>query len=243
MKGYLILSGPRSGTSWIGSLVNSTGVMGYSGEWLGLRYLEKPVKEYSLEEHFDFVLQQGTTSNNRFGIKIFPRYLNEVYGSYEYDFIQKCMLRHDVKLLRLKREDRLGQAISHVRASQTQQWRNYMQQKGQEKYDYLAIRSAMAYTDYVEKYWETYLHTHKLDFETYVYEDLVLDPLPWVNSLVEHLDVEVPKDWDTSMKIQRDDKTQVWRERFLEDYEKDNRGELKIKKPGWFQRLADRLPN
>lgn len=243
MRGYLILSGPRSGTSWIGSLANSTGVMGRSGEWLAARVLEKPMHKYTPEEHFDLVMKNASTPNGRFGVKILPIYLNGVYQNHGYDFIQKCASQYDVKLHVLKRKDRLGQAISHVRAMQTQQWQGQMRKKFWERYDYLAICEAMAMYEDIEKYWDTYLQTHKMDFDTFVYEDLCLDPTPWLNSLAEHMDVEISQRWDTYMRIQRDDKTKAWRARFLEDQEKAKIASPAPAKRGWFQRLADRLPN
>jgi LPS sulfotransferase NodH len=220
MKGYLILSSPRSGTSWLGSLGNSTGVMGTSGEWIAPYILEKSIASYQPVELLATVLGKASTENGCFAVKIFPSHLKEIYSTIGADFIQDCASKHDVKIIVLNRRDRLGQAISYVRGLQTNQWAVGSVKKGDEVYDFEAIRKAYFLGAENENFWETYLELHEMDHETYVYEDLVEDSTPCLVSIAQHLEVDVPEVWESHYRIQRDAKTEEWRERFKKDVKK-----------------------
>ncbi|MDW9459916.1 hypothetical protein CN231_25340 [Sinorhizobium meliloti] len=117
MRGYLLLTEARSGSNWLGSLVNGAGNMGRSSEWLSPKIHRLDTGALSWDAFFQELLRKCSTPNGVFGSKIFPNQLfvtHEVYGR---DFIQHCLAMHDVALVFLRRRDTLRQAISYARAS------------------------------------------------------------------------------------------------------------------------------
>ena len=217
MKGYILLSEGRSGSNWLSSMSNNTKRMGRCTEWLGREYFDREFKTFSEKEFIAAVFENAVTQNDRFAIKIFPRHLYSVYMNVGFDFLRKCLEEHDTKLMLLKRRDTMSQAISWVRGMQTRQWTSRSPKKEEEFYDFAAICRAYFYINRSYQYWDAYLGVNGYEYESHVYEDLLPDPTPYLNSLVEFLEVDHDGDWNTELRIQRDNKTQEWLERFRED--------------------------
>ena len=220
MKGYILLSEGRSGSNWLSSMANNSKVMGQCSEWLGREYFDKDLREFGEDEFFDVVLEKAKTDNDRFAIKIFPRHVHSIYLNIGFDFIHKCMQEHETKLVVLKRRDTLAQAISWVRGIQTKQWTSRNTKNGKEAYDFPAICRAYFYISRSYQYWDAYLGVNQYDFDSFVYEDLLPDPAGYLESLTEFLDVNYEGEWETELRIQRDNKTNDWLERFREDVKK-----------------------
>ncbi|MEZ5776770.1 MAG: Stf0 family sulfotransferase [Paracoccaceae bacterium] len=220
IKGYLILSEARSGTSWLASLANATGVMGQCKEWLGTEHYEKPVAEMAPEEFYAAVFDKASTENGRFAIKMFPRHLHYVRHTLGFDFVRRCVADHSVKIMCLTRRERLKQAVSFVRSIQTAQWASHTEKKGEERYDFEALCQAYFYIGRSYMYWESYLQLLGLPHETFVYEDLIGDPSAFMNPIREALEVDVNTDWKSNFRIQRDEMTEEWMSRFQSDAQK-----------------------
>lgn len=214
MKGYIVLTEVRSGSNWLTSLANSTGTMGNSGEWLGYERLPKPYYRYKANELYDYIMRKSRTENDRFAIKMFPRHIQSLQRDFGFDFVLKCLKEHDVKIVVLVRRDRLGQAISSVRARQTGQWRSTINTGKSAVYDYHSICERYFHLGASTTFWQDYLKINQIPHETVYYEDLLPDPAPFLNSLVKFLDVPQPDNWETKLAIQRDKTTDDWRARF-----------------------------
>ena len=63
MKGFLILSEGRSGTEWLRSMTNATGVLGTADEWLMVDVLDGPSSPAKAAEHLDAVVVRASTPN------------------------------------------------------------------------------------------------------------------------------------------------------------------------------------
>ena len=223
MKGILLLSMARSGTNWLNSISNKTGEMGKNGEWLGFEKLKKGRKKYTGDTYYDQIMQNATTPNERFAVKIFPRHLRQSFDFYNVDFIQKCATEHDVKFILLSRSDRVAQAISLVRARQTGYWtagakKNAEQKKPTAGYCFKSICQAYFHIGRGYDFWRSYLDINSYPYEEFIYESLTKDPSPYFQSVADHLGVPAPTDFQTKLKVQRDTTTQEWRERFMEDF-------------------------
>lgn len=218
MKGYIVLTEVRSGSNWLTSLASSTGTMGNSGEWLGFERLPKPYYRYKPDELYAYIMQKACTENGRFAIKIFPRHIQSVQRNFGFDFVLKCLKEHDVKIVVLTRQDRLGQAISSIRARQTGQWRSTIKTGKASDYDYHGICERYFNLGVSNAFWQDYLNINNIPHEIIVYEDLLSDPAPFLSSLATFLDVAQPENWQSKLTIQRDKTTDDWKTRFNAEF-------------------------
>lgn len=220
-KGVLILSVGRSGTNWLKSISDATGRMGHTGEWLGFEKLAKPWKSYTAQSYYDYIIQQASTPNTRFSVKIFPRHLRHAHSCYGFDFIRKCVNEHDIKLYLVTRTDRVAQAISLLKAQQSGAWHSEHQaaKSGGRplRYNYAQLCKNYFTISQAYGFWQTYLAAQNLPYEAFTYEDLLPDPAPFFNSTAAHLEVPAPEQLESPLQIQRDAHSADWRQRFEAD--------------------------
>jgi LPS sulfotransferase NodH len=120
LRGVAVLTEGRSGSNWLGSLTNSTGLMGRSEEWLDPAYLGFEPLSYDVLERT--VIEKGATDNGRFGIKLFPRHLRWSREKFGKDFLFEIRGKHELGFILLERRDRIAQAISFYRARMSGVW-------------------------------------------------------------------------------------------------------------------------
>ena len=217
MRGYLLLTEARSGSNWLGSLINHAGNMGQSSEWLSPKIHRLDMSALSWDAFYAEIIKKSSTPNGNFGSKIFPNHLfltREIYGK---DFIRHCLSVHDVALVFLRRSDTLRQAISYARARQTRSFAAHIGGKAEPVYDFEQIARCFFYIRDSYVFWQSYLELTGLPFAQFVYEDLVADPSPFVGHIAEHLQVAPPAELRTSMAVQRDELTEEWIARFRQD--------------------------
>ncbi|TPM15141.1 Stf0 family sulfotransferase [Mesorhizobium sp. B2-3-5] len=216
MKGVAILTEARSGSEWLGSLANSTGLFGKSAEWLDTANLG--CKPKSFDELMSAVIDRGGTANGRFAVKLFPRHLHWSQAKYGADFLAECLRRHAMGLVLLERRDRLRQAISYCRAKASGRWRSTDGADLVPRYDFAGICQAYFLIEQSYAFWEAYLRMADLPYDHFFYEDLLDDPRPYVASMARQLSIEMPnREFKTNLRLQRDNHTEDWAERFQND--------------------------
>ncbi|UCI31619.1 Stf0 family sulfotransferase [Mesorhizobium sp. B4-1-4] len=216
MKGVAILTEARSGSEWLGSLANSTGLFGKSAEWLDTANLG--CKPKSFDELMSAVIDRGGTANGRFAVKLFPRHLHWSQAKYGADFLAECLRRHAMGLVLLERRDRLRQAISYCRAKASGRWRSTDGADLVPQYDFAGICQAYFLIEQSYAFWEAYLRMTDLPYDHFFYEDLLDDPRPYVASVARQLSIEMPnREFKTNLRLQRDNHTEDWAERFQND--------------------------
>lgn len=217
MKGYLLLTSHRSGSTWLTSLANESGEMGNCEEWLTRSHLDAPAKSYTQKTHFSMVLSKAERAG-RFGVKIMPAELHRTYYDFGYDFIKNCASGMDTLLVSLERRDLVAQAISLTRALQTRAWRSTDQTKSRDPvYDFRKICWSLQYIARSAQFWKVYQIAAGIDIRTFYYEDLFEDPSPFLEHLADHFGVEIPSEPLSRLAIQRDELTIEWRDRFEAD--------------------------
>jgi LPS sulfotransferase NodH len=226
LKGVAVLTEGRSGSNWLASLTNATGVMGRSAEWLNSSYLGFDPRDYETLEQT--VVQKGTTENGRFSIKVFPRHLLWSKAKFGKDLLFEMRKRYDLSFVILERRDRLRQAISFYRARMSGVWTS--RHKGEQAslaYDFAEISRAYFQIEQSYAFWRAYLSLPELGSLQFVYEELQDDPNPYVQAVAALLDVEAPEVRPvSSLRIQRDGVTEEWTARFREDAAK--RGAIEV---------------
>ena len=219
-KGVLILSMPRAGSNWLGSLTNATGTMGKLDEWLDFGHLTKPKGPEGRRALYTRTLQSASSPNGRFAVKIFPRQLLQVIDEYEFDFIRRTRREHDTGLILLEREDRMAQAISLVRAMQSGAWTADNDTGKEVRYNYGALCQAYFHIGRGYAFWHSYLSLGNLPYTRFTYESLLQGPHPYLDTVAEMLGVPASTTPESPLELQRDDTTAEWRTRFENDIEK-----------------------
>lgn len=222
MKGVAILTEARSGSEWLGSLANSTGTLGQSGEWLDPSKLG--FKPKSFDELLCAVIDRGKTANCRFAVKVFSRHLETAQAKYGVDFLTECIRRHGIGLVLLERRDRLRQAISYCRAKASGRWQSTTSSADLiPEYDFASICQVYFRIEQSHAFWGAYLRMADLPYDHFFYEDLLSDPRPYVASLARQLSVEMPNcNFETNLRLQRDAYTEEWVERYRNDARSKN---------------------
>jgi len=217
--GYAICTSGRSGSNLLCQYLSGTGVLGNPLEYFngsGRRLLGYPEYPDDPSRQIDWILAEGATPNGIYGLKIFPAQVELIEKS-----IRWTELLPNLRFGLLKRRDILGQALSAVRALQTEQWRSSMPARGPTIYDSAQIyeRLQFAARDYAR--WDIFFARKAVAPTIIVYEDLLADPQSAVDQVAglfglrgqaraasERIDLE----------IQRDATTEEWRARFLDEY-------------------------
>jgi LPS sulfotransferase NodH len=218
-RGYAICTSGRSGSNLLCQYLSSTGVLGHPLEYFnggGRRTLGCPEYPDDPVEQIDWILTKGGTPNGIYGVKIFP---------WQFDRIEQSL--HWTKLLPnlafvlLRRRDLLGQAISTVRAAQTNQWRSTMAAQGSAAYNGAQIYERLqgAVNDYAR--WDIFFARKAITPTIIVYEELLADPQSAVDRVADLFGLggrARVTDRSIDVAIQRDVITAEWRARFLDEY-------------------------
>ncbi|WP_254634289.1 Stf0 family sulfotransferase [Mesorhizobium sp. GbtcB19] len=212
VKGVAVLTEARSGSSWLASLTNATGLMGHSREWLKPSHIGSGPRSYDALE--ETVLRKASTENGCFALKVFPRQLAWSKGRCGKDFLLEMRKQHDLGFITLERRDRLRQAISFYRASVSNTWTSGGAGPGVE-YSFAGISRAFFQIEQSYAFWRAYLDLSQWPSRHFVYEDLLADPQPYVEAVAELLGVPVPAYVPVSgFAVQRDELTEDWVARF-----------------------------
>ncbi len=218
MKGVLLLSEGRTGSTWLVRQSNGTGVMGNGREWFRSDLWRDTLGAPSTpEDYIAEVLRQAKTENDVFCIKVFPSHHQRFYRKYGIDLVWALCREHDVLCITLERRDTLGQAVSFARARQTGAWNKKTASQQKPEYDFGEIARFFIRSKSSTAYWSNYTALRNLPALPLCYEDMLPDAAPYLTAVAQHCGItgfESPENRDT---IQRDDMNQDWRERFESD--------------------------
>ncbi|MGH6893370.1 MAG: Stf0 family sulfotransferase [Dongiaceae bacterium] len=217
-RGYLICSSPRSGSTYLCELLASTGVLGVPREYLNAagrwgRVDRKPPADP--RARLDRVLTAGATPNGIYGLKSHADHFAAVAA-----VVDPLRALPNLRLVSIRRRDILAQAISWLRAGQSQQFRATDRQRGVPAYDAAAIRGFLAMLAEQRAAWDRILAAAGCAPLAIEYEGLMQDPQRHVDRVARFLGVALPVPIVPALvttTIQRDDLNAEWRRRFLEE--------------------------
>jgi trehalose 2-sulfotransferase len=227
-RGYAICTSGRSGSNLLCQYLSSTGMLGNPLEYFngsGRRRLGYPQYPDNPSQQVGWILTEGATPNGIYGLKIFPAQVELIEKS-----IRWTELLPDLRFVLLKRCDILGQALSAVRAMQTDQWRSSMPARGPAVYDSARIYEQLqiAARDYAR--WDIFFARKAVTPTIIVYEDLLADPQSGVDQIAALFGLRGQAraaSERVDLTIQRDATTEEWRARFLaENRDRDTLDEL-----------------
>jgi len=218
-RGYAICTSSRSGSTLLCQYLSSTGLLGHPLEYFngaGRRMLGDPDFPDEPEKQIECVLTIGATANGIYGIKVFPTQFDLVAKS-----IPWTRMLPNLKFVLLKRRDLLGQAISSLRAAQTNQWRATMAAYGAARYDGDQIREHLRVAALDHARWDVFFARNGIGPTVIAYEDLVADPQAGVDRIAALFGLQNEariKPETVDLAIQRDATTEEWKARFLSEY-------------------------
>jgi trehalose 2-sulfotransferase len=226
-RGYAICTSGRSGSNLLCQYLSSTGLLGHPLEYFNAaarRMLDHPDFPDGPEEQIERVLTIGATANGIFGIKVVPAQFDLAARS-----IHWTRRLPNLAFVLLKRRDLLGQAISNLRATQTNQWRSTTPQQGSAVYEgdriYQHLRDAVR--DYAR--WDIFFARNGIEPAMIWYEDMVADAQAAVDKVASLFGLQgraLIRKEKVDLQIQRDAVTNDWRARFRHEFR--NTDELDI---------------
>jgi len=209
---YAICTEPRSGSTLLCQLLASTGALGRPDEFFrnGDHCADFEAAPSTLEE----LAARFSTPNGVFGIKVFGAQFDHTERS---EWIRRLRI---TQFIFLEREDLLGQAISYVRALQTEQFFAHQEASGQPVYDAQEIYRHLIQLAESYARWRIFFARNGITPFGVTYERLIEDPTLLVLEIGRLLGVDLPISENlvqSHLKAQRDTISAEWRVRFLED--------------------------
>jgi LPS sulfotransferase NodH len=190
---YLVCSIPRSGSSLLCELLGSTGLAGAPAEFFHpdkMRMLQDRWEAPTLDDYLRELLARKTSPNGVFGAKAHLGQYDPLFG----DSDPRGFLPSP-QLVLITRRDRLRQAISWVRALQTQRWVNRdAPEERPAVFDAEHIGRKMRRIEREEERWEALFDRHAIEPHRVVYEDFVGAQAETVRGVLDTMGVEAPAD-------------------------------------------------
>ena len=189
----------------------------------------RPEQPGEFEGWFSYALQRGTSSNGVFGAKMMWNYFDdfrarvrELPGLGDVMFNEALdMIFPQLRIVFVRRRDKVAQAVSLWRAVQTQNWRTDIDlesadggQRGD--YDYDAIKFLVDELHRWDARWEDWFHATGREPIRVIYEEFVTARAATVGRVLDTLGVapREPEDVKGPMRRQADDVSESWVERF-----------------------------
>lgn len=219
MKGYVICTTPRSGSNYLAQIFESTGALGRPREYFNgpaRRELDDPTYPDDAEAQIQRVLTDGATPNGIYALKLFPDQFQQVSAR-----VRLTERLPNLHFVRLRRRDILGQAISWARALQTEQYRSTQIAKGVATYDARLIIQRIVEIARFEAAWDIYFARLAERPLVLDYETIVADPEAAARALAARLQLDPAIKVEPAcidLRIQRDDDTAAWRDRFTREF-------------------------
>lgn len=209
---YVIASQPRSGSHYLAHLLRATGQAGVPLEYFHSAHWKRWAKrcgQYNPLSTFRIMCQLRTTPNGVFGVKVHWK---------QFQFACRLRLEDEFKpaeFIHITRHDLLGQAISLVIASQTGAWIHDHEPQRNPEYSFSAIQNAMDQLIAERGNWDRFFALTGIDPLRISYEALTSDLEPTMQSVCQHIGIDWQVDEPVAQRVQRTDRTEEWREKFL----------------------------
>jgi LPS sulfotransferase NodH len=214
-RSYVVCSNPRSGTTLLGTLIHSTGVLGCPGEFLrgdgGPGHPDYRPYPKDTEQQIRIMLEAGATPNGVRALKMFPEHFDSTPGSRWAERLP------GLKYVQLIRRDLLGQAISLSIARQTDSYAQGMPERRPAKYSRAHIARCLDWLATGDARWALFFAQNGLAPLIITYEELCSDPQAIVSAIGRHVGIPDAKIGASVQvpRIQRDARSDEWRARFI----------------------------
>lgn len=169
----------------------------------------------SYREYLSAIARVNTTSNGVFGIKMhwnqYKRHMLDLGLSVDFWNVP-------VAWVRITRQDEIRQAISFVRATQTNSWNSNMEIKHEPVYDGPAIDAALERIAGENADWNTYFERNNIRPLHITYEQLTRDMDATVRRVIDHIGAHIDAVPAPQTRQQSDSTNSEWAERFIREF-------------------------
>ena len=221
-RSYLVASIPRSGSTLLCLGLWDTRLAGAPLEYFADVHMQDYFGRWGKTDIRGYVsrlLQHRTSPNGVFGVKGIHTQLRSYFFK---DGIELDDCFPNLRYIYIARQDRLRQAISLVKAMQTNRWRSNWTEGIQDRlsYDFQEISRRMDEMVKEEQAWQGYFLERRIEPLRIVYESLVQNYEESIRQVLSYLgvaeynDVPIPP---PSLKKQADIVTEEWYDRFLRE--------------------------
>ena len=176
--------------------------------WRDISYFS----HHSYLSYLTRLAEVNTTHNGVFGIKMhwnqYKRHMLDLGIDTNYWGVP-------VRWVRIMRQNEIRQAISFVRASQSESWNSNMEVQREPIYDGDAIKSALARIADENTQWQKYFVDNNIVPLDITYEQLTRDMDATVRLVMNHIDSPIDTVPAPQTKKQSDATSKEWAERFV----------------------------
>jgi trehalose 2-sulfotransferase len=211
---YLICATPRTGSSLLCGLLDSTGVAGHPESWFrqqdeqeravrwGIASPSDPVFGYA--DYVQAAIRAGSTANGVFAARIMWGTLDEVvakltpaypdFAGSDADLLNEAFGR--TRYVYLRRGDVVAQAVSLLRAEQTNVWfetaRDRQEPEGEPRFDFDQIRERIRMIEEHNAAWREWFASAGIRPHLVRYEELAATPVRIASSVIDFLGLHLP---------------------------------------------------
>jgi len=208
--GYVICCEPRSGSSFLGRILASTGCLGRPKEYFGYAKVRAEVLR-DPEAGMRTLLERAATPNGVYGLKMF---------SYHFDVMARSGWADrlpNLRYIHLERRDLLDQAISYVRGMQTGRFQSHQPSLRRARYDGRAIARQLNRLALDQARWRRYFARNSIQALPLVYEDVAADPQAAAIAVAALVGIPPPRIVEAAidLEVMRDGLSAEWRRRFV----------------------------
>ena len=212
-----LMTSERTGSEWLCEIMGNTGVLDRPSEYLNTHWMRRFVADYPDDAMAQVALAKrfGLTANGCVSIKLHPWHYDRLPEDAEFS-----SLFPDPCFVLLSREDHLGQAISLVRARQTEKFHSVTRQTRQPVYDTGQISAALDEVVISQARWNKFFSRNGIRPLKLSYESFTADPGAALRQIAKFTGVPMPSRFGrvkSRLGVQRDGTSQEWRERFLNE--------------------------
>jgi LPS sulfotransferase NodH len=182
------------------------------------RYPWKDITSFSpssFHRYLFAIASERTTSNGVFGVKMHWSQYKRHMLDLGFDV---TVWGAPVSWLRITREDEIRQAISFVRAAQSESWNSNMQAVREPTYDATAILAALARIEDENRDWSAYFAANKIQPLHITYEQLTRNMDSTIRSVMAHIGVSIDSVPEPQTKKQSDSSSKEWALRFSSEH-------------------------
>jgi trehalose 2-sulfotransferase len=201
----------------------------------------RPDQPGEFELWFRYVLQRGTTPNGVFGAKMMWNYIDEFklrmaelpgLGGLSFNERLDAVFPR-LKIIFIRRRDKVAQAVSLWKAIQTQQWRTESETASDEvdgdeprdvEYDYRAIEYLLNELHRWDGHWEDWFHATGRTPIRVFYDEFTVSRAATIGRILDELGIDPPEpEGKKPLQRQADDLSKDWVARFRADSERRQR--------------------
>lgn len=241
LRSILVCSHMRSGSTLLGETMHAVGGLGCPIEYFHCGFQPHLMQLWQapdFDSYVSAVYRHRTDPSGTLGVKLFWRDIEELSARFHPEepdsnsriHTMLCDLFPNPRFIYLYRSDRLRQAISLAKATQTGVFRKIPGLPGPASqrdfvYDYDQILKLMALGEHCDTRWRALFRAVGIEVLEVRYEDMVADFPGTVNLLLRQLGMEKPVVGSPRLQPQADRLSEDFMWRFLSEHVADKRRE------------------